>query len=565
MLPGKQYSPIDYAAMAWRWRWVILVPLLVGAYVALVVSSRMATLYLSEMLIQVVPQRVPDAYVKSTVTMRTVDRLSALSEQIMSRTELERLVVEMNLYPDLRQRLPMQDVVDQMRAKIRVDPIRERNQDADSFYVRFSYPEANMARSVTERLGGLFIDVNARDRGNLAQATNSFLETQLDDARKNLETQENRLKEFRERYAGRLPTQLDFNMSALQNAQARVQTLIESLARDRDQKLLLQTTYAELNAQEIPPAPLPPAPVAPATPASAQNNSATPVLTGTTKQNLEQARAALSALEMRLKPEHPDVVRTKSAIASLEAKLAEETKLALAAQQAAAEAAAAAAAAANPPTPTPTTPIGPPPLTPAEIARRDRLQTLRGQIESLERQIAFKESEEARVRGSIEDLQRRIEQIPGVESEWVSLTRDYATQQSAYQQLLSKSQDAKLAANLEQRQIGEQFRILDPPRTPNRPVGVARLETNGIGAGIGLAIGLLLAGLLELRDRTFRKAADITEVLQLPVIALVPRVISPEERRRTRVRGVLVSAAAMVVALVGAYGFWTMQLWKFVV
>ena len=123
-----------------------------------------------------------------------------------------------------------------------------------------------MARSVTERLGGLFIDVNARDRGNLAQATNSFLETQLDDARKNLETQENRLKEFRERYAGRLPTQLDFNMSAMQNAQARVQTLIESLARDRDQKLLLQTTYAELSVQELPPPPLPPTPVVPASP-----------------------------------------------------------------------------------------------------------------------------------------------------------------------------------------------------------------------------------------------------------------------------------------------------------
>jgi polysaccharide chain length determinant protein (PEP-CTERM system associated) len=564
MLPGKQYTPIDYALMAWRWRWVILVPCLLGAYVALVVSSRLATLYASEMLIQVVPQRVPDAYVKSTVTMKTVDRLSALSEQIMSRTELERLITEMNLYPDLRQRLPMQDVVDQMRVKIRVDPIRERNQDADSFYVRFSYPEANMARSVTERLGGLFIDVNARDRGNLAQATNSFLETQLDDARKNLETQENRLKQFRERYAGRLPTQLDFNMSALTNAQARVQTLIESLARDRDQKLLLQTTYAELNAQELPPPPAPPTPVVSATATQATQANPNPALTGTTKQNLDQARAALAGLEMRLQPGHPDVVRTKSAIASLEAKLAEETKIALAAQQAA-EAAAAAAAAANPATTAPATPIGPPPLTPAEVARRDRLQTLRGQIESLERQITFKESEEVRVRANIEDLQRRIEQIPGVESEWVSLTRDYATQQSAYQQLLSKSQDAKLAANLEQRQIGEQFRILDPPRTPNRPVGVARLETNGIGAGIGLAIGLLLAGLLELRDRTFRKAGDITEVLQLPVIALVPRVISPEERRRARVRGVLVSATAMVVALVGAYGFWTMQLWKFVV
>jgi len=110
MLPGKDYTATDYALMAWRWRWMIIVPALIGAYLALILSSRMPSMYQSEMLIQVVPQRVPDAYVRSTVTMRTVDRLSALSEQIMSRTELERLVGEMNLYPGLRDKLPMQDV-----------------------------------------------------------------------------------------------------------------------------------------------------------------------------------------------------------------------------------------------------------------------------------------------------------------------------------------------------------------------------------------------------------------------------------------------------------------------
>src|SRR5688572_4354373 len=110
MLPGKTYTPIDYALMAWRRRWIIVSLLFVGLYTALVVSSRMPTMYMSEMLIQVVPQRVPDTYVKSTVTMRTIDRLSALSEQIMSRTELERLITEMNLYSDLRAELPMQDV-----------------------------------------------------------------------------------------------------------------------------------------------------------------------------------------------------------------------------------------------------------------------------------------------------------------------------------------------------------------------------------------------------------------------------------------------------------------------
>jgi len=557
MLPGKQYTPADYGAMAWRRRWLIVGPLVLGVYVALIVSARLPSLYQSEMLIQVVPQRVPDAYVRSTVTMRTVDRLSALSEQIMSRTELERLVTDMNLYPNLRATLPMQDVVERMRLQIKVDPVRSgNNQDADSFYVRFSYPAPDIATRVTERLGGLFIDVNARDRGNLAQATNSFLQTQLDEARKLLEEQEGRLKQFRERNAGRLPTQLQFNMTAMQNAQTRSQTLIESLARDRDQKLTLERLYVELDAQEvIAPAAPPPAP------AAAPTTQVNPVPTGTTRQALEAAKQQLIALELRLQPLHPDVKKTKALIATLEAKLTGEST-----------AAAAASAAAAPTTTPSTTPPSTAPVlaaTPAfsqqEIQRRDRLQQMRAQIESLERQIAFKEGEEQRSRAVVDDLQRRIEQVPGVESEWISLTRDYDTQQTTYRELLTKAEAAKLAANLEQRQIGEQFRILDPARTPVRPTGVNRLEINFFGAVIGFAIGFALAALMELKDRSFRHAADIVSVFSLPVIALVPQMISAADRQRARARRLMASAAVVAVVAVGAWGFWTMQLWKYVV
>lgn len=537
---------MDYAAMAWRRKWVIISFFLLGAYASLVVSSRLPTMFQSEMLIQVVPQRVPDAYVKSTVTMRTVDRLSALSEQIMSRTELERLVIEMNLYSDERSRLPMQDVVDEMRARIRVEPVMGGGglqRDADSFYVRFSYPEPAMARRVTERLGGLFIDVNARDRGNLAQATNSFLQTQLEDARGRLQQQEEKLRHFRELNAGRLPTQLDFNMQAMQNTQMRVQALVEQIARDRDRKLMLERLHADAQAEIITPPPVP-QPAAPQN--QPQQQGAGTIVGGSTRQNLETARQVLSAFELRLKPEHPDIIRTKALVAKLEAQLADEDKKA-------AEAAAAG-------TPVETAVVA----SPQEVARRDRLQQMRADIESLDRQITFKEAEEQRIRGSVEDLQRRIEQVPGVESEWIALTRDYDTQQQAYKELLTKSEDAKLAADLEQRQIGEQFRILDPARAPVRPTGVNRLEVNGIGAGIGLGLGVLLAALLELKDRTFRHADDIVEVFKLPVIAMVPRVVTKAERQRARLRTWMVSAAAAVVVLAAGYGFWAMQLWKFI-
>src|SRR5215203_2582270 len=98
MLPGRKYTPLDFAAMAWRRRWLIAGGLIFGAYAALVISSQLQDNFRSEMLIQVIPQRVPDSYVQSTVTMRTEERLNALSQQVLSRTALEALINELNLY-----------------------------------------------------------------------------------------------------------------------------------------------------------------------------------------------------------------------------------------------------------------------------------------------------------------------------------------------------------------------------------------------------------------------------------------------------------------------------------
>src|SRR5262245_19453760 len=134
-----------------------------------------------------------------------------------------------------------------MRTRTVVQPVLSMNNsgrhDAEAFYIRFTYHDAETAARVTERLGSLFIDQNARDRGVLADTTDDFLQTQLDEARKALELQEQRLEQFRERHAGRLPSQLQFNMQAIQNTQMQLQSLVESLARDRDRKLMLERLH----------------------------------------------------------------------------------------------------------------------------------------------------------------------------------------------------------------------------------------------------------------------------------------------------------------------------------
>jgi polysaccharide chain length determinant protein (PEP-CTERM system associated) len=544
MLPGKTYSPVDYAAMAWRRRWVIVVPMLVFAYGALLISTRLHDLYKSETLIQVVPQRVPNSYVQSTVSMRTEDRLNALSQQVLSRTALETLITDMKLYPEERRRYPMQDVVDLMRTNISVDIVASKaGQGADAFYVRFSYADRDLATRVTERLGSLFIDMNARDRGALAEATDQFLQSQLADTRRALEAQERRLEQFRERNAGRLPTQLAFNMQGIQTTQLSIQAIVESVARDRDRKMMLERLYNDAHTESV--APALPTVAMPSQPS--QSSDPTTAASGlTAEQQLAAARDALSKLELRLKPEHPDIARMQRLIKELEARAADDRAVAKKAAAGQGDAPA------------------PPAATAEQLAKAERLRQMRAEIESLDRQIGFKDTEEQRQREQLAEYQHRIEQVPGIESEWTALTRDYDTQQAAYKDLLAKSEQSKVAVQLERRQIGEQFKILDPARPPVRPTGLRRLQVNGAGAALGLAFGFGLAALLEFRDRTFKKSEDVREVIKLPVLAELPHLTSELERNRARRTMTLAAAAAVLAVSVAGYGMYALQLWKFV-
>ena len=101
----------------------------------------------------------------------------------------------------------------------------------------------------------------------------------------------------------------------------------------------------------------------------------------------------------------------------------------------------------------------------------------------------------------------------------VELTRDYGTLQAAYTSLLTKREDSVLAANLERRQIGEQFRVVDPASLPERPYNeTQRLAITFSGAGLGLLLGVLFVGVKEFMDSSFRSEDEVMATLSLPVL-----------------------------------------------
>jgi len=275
------------------------------------------------------------------------------------------------------------------------------------------------------------------------------------------------------------------------------QAVLNQLAIDQDRKRVIERDLAETQtAVEL----FPPEPVAP--------SPTSPVL-GTAAQRLQAARQRLAGYyAQKWTDEHPTVKATKKEIERLEREAdAEALKQ----------------------------PVGRPPqkaMTPAQFAQQKKLDALHDDLDAVNRRIDASQREEKRLRALNDTYQFRADMAPTRASELVELTRDYATQQGMYTSLLAKREESKIAANLEARQIGEQFKLLDPARFPEKPFKPNRVVINLVGIAAGFALGLLLIAWLEYRDTSFKTDDELASLLTLPVLAVVPLMQSNEDRQR---------------------------------
>ena len=141
--------------------------------------------------------------------------------------------------------------------------------------------------------------------------------------------------------------------------------------------------------------------------------------------------------------------------------------------------------------------------------------------------------------------------MPTRESELTELTRDYDTVQTTYRSLLAKKEESQIATNLENRQIGEQFRVVDSARQPERPISPNRVLIKVSGALAGLAMGFFAVFLLEVRDSSLKTEADVLQVLGLPVLAMVPAVVTAVDQRSKRRRAFVVATAVLCLVAAG--------------
>ncbi len=533
MLP-KQITPEAIIKIAWRRKFQILVPFVLAVMAGVFLVVVLPRTYQAETLILVQAQRVPEQYVRATVTIDAGGRLATISQQVMSRTRLEKVIRDLNLYPELLEQYPMEKIVGIIRDKIelKVGDKKRRNDDAlTSFTIAFTHHDPVVAAKVVNTLASLFIEEHLKVREEQAMGTTTFLERELELQKKKLEEQEKAIEEFKQHHMGELPEQLPSNIGSLQRFQEELSAVQASLSAARDRRVTIQGQMAqtEQGVRELDAA---------KSKQSMVVNDQGVVVAASGDDQIETLRSSLAALRTRYTDEHPMVKRARMQLEKAEAQARE--------RQAAAEQ----AEASQPKTPVPAS--SPVETVSSESARllmayQTHLNQLQQELQSVSSEIARLLTREEQLYEQIKLYQARVDNTPQREQQLMSLTRDYTITMENYRSLLGRQLEAKMAENLERMQKGEQFIVLDPAVPPKLPVSPDVRRILMACLLLGLVGGFGLAGLLEFTDRSFQNDQTLVEHLGLPVLATFPLIQSDGEKRRKKILGVAATVASLVI------------------
>jgi polysaccharide chain length determinant protein (PEP-CTERM system associated) len=501
----KSFNIHDYIEILLRRIWYIVIPFVVVAIGTVIYAFYAPREYQAATLILVIPQKVPAQFVQSTVTSKIEDRLQSIGQEIMSRTRLEQVISEFGLYQREAKSRSMEEIVELMRKNIQIEIPKKEEKEKNYFTISYKGKEPKVVTMVTNKLTSLFIEENLKFRELQAQGTSEFLSIELTATKAKLEEQENAVTNFKKQFMGELPEQRDANLKVLEQLMSLYQRIGENLRSAQDRKVLLQKqlsdteqlmAYVSREGKEESFSPN--APVK-----SGQRDSQ--------EIQLEQLKSLLADLQGKYTEKHPDILITRKKIADLEP-VVEKARLKKEAEENS-------------------------PLPGVRMEARKgrtgdetdyrlmlRRKEMENQVVATEMEIERLREEEGRAKVQMAKYRERIENTPIREQAMVNLNRDYQNTRESYQKLLQKSQDAQQAENLERRQKGEQFKIIDPARVPEKPVKPNILKVLFLGFFLAIASGFGSAFFREQLDRSFRDAEDLEATFHLKVLANIPKI-----------------------------------------
>lgn len=477
---------LDLALDAWRrHKWLALLVFAAVVSITVTLARSLPNLYRAAATVLVERQQVSEAFVRPSVTAELETRLQTIREDVMSRTRLTDLIVRLDLYPELRQKVPLDTIVARVRRDIQlelkgVESALSGRASTIAFTISYGGAHPYTVARVANELARMYVQENTRIREGQASRTAEFLKAQLADARRELDEHERRANEFRSSHLGELPQQVQTNLTSLErlNMQLRLNGENQIRALDRRERLEQQR-------------------------GAGRSGSGSPE-----SERLSKLKQQLDELRGRFTDAYPDVVRLREEIDALSSQMA---------RQARAEDSTGA---------------------PATAAQPESILEIDSELRTLR-------AEERKLRNAIAAYEQRVDSAPRRQQQLQELSRDYDTTKERYETLLKRYEEAQLAESLEQGQKAEQFRILDPALPPRDPVAPNRLQILflGFALAIGLSVGAVLG--VERMNTSFHTIDEVRALVPVPALGRVPLIPTRAEARRHRRRALVATISAL--------------------
>jgi polysaccharide chain length determinant protein (PEP-CTERM system associated) len=500
----EKFNIDHYINLIFKRRWLIIIPFCLAMILGIYLAIALPRVYQASTLILIKPQQVPKDYVQTASVAADIEsRIRSISQKILSHTNFQKIINQFNLFSNPEQQdMFIEDKIEDLGQRIEIElQATGKYQQANAFFISFQWSNPQQAAMVVNNLATMFINEDLKDRAAEAVDTTQFLDEQLRTIRERLKEFETHLGDYRKRYMGQLPEQLDSNLRILDTLQKQLSQREERL---RDEKNRLAMLGIEIQAQK-------------------ESLAGGAIVSERGEElTLPQLKNQLYTLKASYTDRHPDVIRLKAMIADMEAKLKSGQLKS--------------SGSANINTN----------LNEGQLLTSNILSEQIRQQSEIKIEINNLGEDIRKLKNEIRLYQQRIERTPKREEELMTLNRDYQNTQASYSSLLNRKLEAEIAVNMEKKQKGEQFSILESAQVPTGPVS-PNIKILFILAVMGaLSIGSGLIFLLDYFDTSLKNPDEFESDLGVSVLATVPKIYSKKDIRLKRLNSALTGLSLLV-------------------
>ncbi len=503
-----------------RRRWIVILPLCLFLTLGFFYTLTATQTYQASTTILIQPQKVPTDYVQSIITTDIAQRINTISQQILSRTNLEKIIKEFGLFQD-KENMFDEDKVSSMRKRVVVTQNSSRRQGTEAFSVSFTGNHPETVMKVANKLATFFMDENLKAREIQAVGTSEFLESELQKIKTKLENREKELASYRTSYMGGLPDELETNLRTLDRLQVQQTDALNALRDTQNAAALLKNQISRLKEMPL---------TGNAILQPDGTVTEAPALS-ITEQQYEAGKRHLDELLLKYTTKHPEVIKITKSVAKLKIKVEKEKEQLKEETDSQSS------------DPGETSVSRPSPNNNVVLQHEFNLRQLENEISALKTNIG-------QIKKTMQVYQKRVEDTPKREQELQSIQRDYNNIRESYQSLLARRLEAELAVNMEKKQKGEQFRIIDYARLPEKPISpdVRKLFMFSIAIGLGIGGGIIF--LLEFLNPVIRSEDEIETEIGLPILASIPPLAQPGDKMKKRLGFVAFAIVSVYAASV---------------